>query len=814
MKQSDITNKIVKSLKESVEDTLTQLETALKSHDWYYEMSDSNDVYNRGKSQKEKIEILMDKASSEGKGDEAKALYDKYDWYKKKKVTENKPLSKDVLEKREKIIKGLKDKKSSLVKRYGKDAENVMYGRSTNIAKKQVKEGELNRIKEVIKNTLTKPKPSIKEDRSEAEEFDERMTKMENKLSDLSSNEYNLWEKETEGFWNELDVYNWKEAFKKDTMGCYTFEQKLKTITSLSSIPGAVNENEDEEPFLEKNNFKSTVLIKFPELKNKQVDWDNWYNEYAEYMKEFENIDSFLDSYTGIYSNPFIDENEDEDEVDYNDINSLKLELSRLISWSNKTNSKGADSQIEQLKKRIEDLSSKSHVDENSMFRDQSKPPQISNIVVIPNNLTTDPYDKRGEEGKIIAISKDNTAVVEFKDGTIGLYDNDIFIDNDWNLDENKLPKQEYTDFLPKIGDTEKRNGVEYTVTKVDPETGSITWKVKYNPKLKIKEGEGLDENKKPNLSFEEFKKLLYDEFGGLKDYENSLTSPTHIDWEEWYNEYKEWQEGVLDVEDMMSTYNPTGYEFEIPFVYDYPTQTKINNPIQSEADMLVKGENLDESKEEGYDEKEYKRLKRNASSDYVPKQFYTKSNRLNNPDSEKWLEDYKNKAKKKLDDYKTKYSSLTEKIIKKLKEGNNNNTLDFWQPTTDQTFTHPKYGELIFHYKTAEEGRNGKDYNQQYNFYNKDGKKFVFNEKEFWDLKDLKNKNSTLKEESDEKHDIKTANYFKKQDEKSKANIKNNWDFRHQDEKGILGNNKYDDRYPKKPKSLTEKIVSKLKNN
>ena len=69
-----------------------------------------------------------------------------------------KKLTKAELNKREELIMKMKKNKRSLVQKYGKDAEQVMYGRATNIAKKQSESMENNRLREMVKTALKNPK--------------------------------------------------------------------------------------------------------------------------------------------------------------------------------------------------------------------------------------------------------------------------------------------------------------------------------------------------------------------------------------------------------------------------------------------------------------------------------------------------------------------------------------------------------------------------------------------------------------------------------------------------------------------------------
>ena len=67
-------------------------------------------------------------------------------------------LTKSELDRREDIIQDMKKNKRGLVKRYGKDAEKVMYGRATNLAKSKAKDMDQDKIKELVKDALQNPK--------------------------------------------------------------------------------------------------------------------------------------------------------------------------------------------------------------------------------------------------------------------------------------------------------------------------------------------------------------------------------------------------------------------------------------------------------------------------------------------------------------------------------------------------------------------------------------------------------------------------------------------------------------------------------
>ena len=99
-------------------------------------------------------------------------------------------LTKSELKKREDVIMNMKGNKRDLVKKYGKDAEAVMYGRATNIAKKQSEGMNDEKLREMIKDSLTNPKAAdLNKDGKLSDYEEKRGTAIEKNLDESSSSE-------------------------------------------------------------------------------------------------------------------------------------------------------------------------------------------------------------------------------------------------------------------------------------------------------------------------------------------------------------------------------------------------------------------------------------------------------------------------------------------------------------------------------------------------------------------------------------------------------------------------------------------------
>ena len=99
-------------------------------------------------------------------------------------------LTKQELEKREDAIMDLKTNKRSFVKRYGKDAEAVMYGRATNMAKKKTENMNKDKVREMIKDALKNPKAAdLNKDGKLSDYEEKRGAAIEKNLDESSSGE-------------------------------------------------------------------------------------------------------------------------------------------------------------------------------------------------------------------------------------------------------------------------------------------------------------------------------------------------------------------------------------------------------------------------------------------------------------------------------------------------------------------------------------------------------------------------------------------------------------------------------------------------
>ena len=99
-------------------------------------------------------------------------------------------LTKTELDNREEVIMNMKKNKRALVKKYGKDAEKVMYGRATNIAKNKTENMNNDKVREMIKDSLKNPKAADLNKDGKLSDYEEtRGAAIEKNLDESSSSE-------------------------------------------------------------------------------------------------------------------------------------------------------------------------------------------------------------------------------------------------------------------------------------------------------------------------------------------------------------------------------------------------------------------------------------------------------------------------------------------------------------------------------------------------------------------------------------------------------------------------------------------------
>ena len=225
-------------------------------------------------------------------------------------------LTKAQLDKREDYLKQLKKNKKELVKRYGKDAESVMYGRATNLAKKAVSEMDKQKLKELVRNSLMNENKEFTE-----EEIQQAMEAFHMSREDAIDH--------LQQAYSDYKQFDMDEGKKEDVTGDGKIDSKdylAKRDAAIKKAKGEVKEDldlghQDDEPHMIKGDLYQIgkyamelyAVLEEIEETGAEVDFPAWWQskitvakenmDGAKHYLEFElaepAVDAFIDKATG-----------------------------------------------------------------------------------------------------------------------------------------------------------------------------------------------------------------------------------------------------------------------------------------------------------------------------------------------------------------------------------------------------------------------------------------------------------------------------------------------------------------------------------